>query len=40
VADGKTRSIVTERFPLEAVNEAHAKLRGGEVLGRLVLTIG
>jgi len=37
VAEGKTKSIVTDQLPFEAINEALAKLRSGEVLGRLVL---
>ncbi len=40
LAEGKARSIVTDRFPLESVNDAHKKLRSGEVMGRLVLMIG
>jgi D-arabinose 1-dehydrogenase-like Zn-dependent alcohol dehydrogenase len=39
-ASGHIRSIVTDRAPLEAVNAALAKLRAGEVIGRLVLDIG
>lgn len=35
----KIRSIVTDRAPLTQVNEALAKLRDGQVLGRLVLDI-
>lgn len=38
-AAGKIRSIVTDRAPLREVNEALAKLRRGEVIGRLVLDI-
>jgi propanol-preferring alcohol dehydrogenase len=38
-AEGRVRSIVTDREPLERVNEAVAKLRNGEVLGRLVLDV-
>jgi 2-desacetyl-2-hydroxyethyl bacteriochlorophyllide A dehydrogenase len=38
-AAGKIRSIVTDRAPLAQVNEALAKLRRGEVIGRLVLDI-
>ena len=37
VAEGKTQSIVTDRFPFAHVNEALARLRSGQVLGRLVL---
>lgn len=39
-ADGRIRSIVTDRAPLDCVNEALAKLRDGRVIGRLVLDIG
>ena len=39
LAQGKVRSIVTERFPLNDVNAAHQRLQSGEVLGRLVLDI-
>jgi propanol-preferring alcohol dehydrogenase len=39
-AAGHIRSIVTDTAPLSGVNGALAKLRGGEVLGRLVLDIG
>jgi len=38
-AAGLVRSIVTDRAPLESVNEALAKLRRSEVIGRLVLDI-
>ena len=38
-AAGLVRSIVTDRAPLAKVNEALAKLRRGDVLGRLVLDI-
>jgi propanol-preferring alcohol dehydrogenase len=38
-AAGDIRSIVTDRAPLNQVNEALDKLRSGEVLGRLVLDI-
>ena len=38
-AAGQVRSIVTDRAPLSAVNEALAKLARGDVLGRLVLDI-
>ena len=38
-AAGLVRSIVTDRAPLSSVNEALAKLRRGEVIGRLVLDI-
>ena len=38
-AAGLVRSIVTDRAPLESVNEALAKLRRSEVVGRLVLDI-
>ncbi len=38
-AAGKIRSIVTDRAPLAEVNQALARLRRGEVLGRLVLDI-
>ena len=37
VAAGKLQSIVTDRSPLEKVNEALQRLRSGRVLGRLVL---
>lgn len=37
VAQGKTKSIVTNLYPLEQANEALAFLRTGKVLGRLVL---
>ncbi len=37
VAEGKIRSIVTDVYPLEEVNEAMAALRAGKVLGRAVL---
>ena len=40
MASGRIRSIVTDRMPLARVNEALAKLRAGEVTGRLVLDIG
>ena len=40
VAAGKTRSIVTDRFPFVRVNEALERLRSGKVLGRLVLDMG
>jgi propanol-preferring alcohol dehydrogenase len=39
LASGKTKSIVTDRFPLDQVNEALALLRSGQVLGRCVLQI-
>lgn len=39
VAAGKTKSIVTDTYPLEEVNEALALLRAGQVLGRCVLEI-
>jgi D-arabinose 1-dehydrogenase-like Zn-dependent alcohol dehydrogenase len=38
VADQRWKSIVSDRFPLEQVNEALALLRGGSALGRVVLT--
>ncbi len=38
-AAGKVRSIVTDTAPLERVNEALAKLKRGDVLGRLVLDV-
>jgi propanol-preferring alcohol dehydrogenase len=38
-ASGKVRSIITNHEPLGRVNEALAKLRRGEVLGRLVLDV-
>jgi len=38
-AAGRVRSIVTDRAPLDRVNEALQKLRSGEALGRLVLDI-
>jgi propanol-preferring alcohol dehydrogenase len=38
-ATGKIRSIVTDRAPLADVNQALAKLKRSEVLGRLVLDI-
>ena len=37
VAAGETKSIVTDQLPFDQINEALAKLRSGEVLGRLVL---
>ena len=40
VAAGKTKSIVTDRLPFEKINEALARLRAGDVLGRLVLQMG
>jgi propanol-preferring alcohol dehydrogenase len=40
VASGAVRSIVTDRVPFDQVNEAHEKLRAGQVVGRLVLDIG
>ena len=40
MAAGRIRSIVTDRMPLSRVNEALAKLRAGDVTGRLVLDIG
>ena len=40
VSGGKVKSIVTDSSPLEDVNEALARLRNGEVLGRCVLEIG
>lgn len=39
LSDGKVKSIVTDSAPLENVNEALARLRAGEVLGRCVLEI-
>ena len=39
LAQGKVRSIVTERYPLSDVNAAHQRLQSGEVLGRLVLDV-
>ncbi|MFL5259114.1 MAG: alcohol dehydrogenase catalytic domain-containing protein [Hyphomicrobiales bacterium] len=39
-AQGRIRSIVTDRAPLTNVNEALAKLRTGNVLGRMVLEPG
>ncbi len=38
-AAGKIRSVVTDVLPLEEVNTAHERLRGGGVLGRLVLRV-
>jgi propanol-preferring alcohol dehydrogenase len=38
-AAGRVRSIVTDTLPLSAANEALAKLRNGQVMGRLVLEI-
>jgi propanol-preferring alcohol dehydrogenase len=38
-AAGRIRSIVTDTSPLSEVNAALAKLRSGEVLGRLVLDV-
>ena len=37
VAEGSLKSIVTDRYSFEQINEAMTKLRTGEVLGRLVL---
>ena len=37
VADGKIKSIVTDIYPLEEINEAMGALRAGKVLGRAVL---
>ncbi len=39
MADGRLRSIVTDRAPLSRVNEALAKLRSGRVIGRSVLDV-
>ena len=39
VAEGKTKSIVTDQFPFDQINDALSKLRAGEVLGRLVLQV-
>ncbi|MCH2126045.1 MAG: zinc-binding dehydrogenase [Pirellulaceae bacterium] len=38
-ANGSTQSIVTDTYPIAEVNEALAKLREGNVLGRCVLQI-
>ena len=38
VADPRWKSIVTDRFPIENVNEAHRFMREGNALGRIVLT--
>ena len=39
VAEGRTKSIVTDQLPLDQINEALSKLRAREVLGRLVLQV-
>ncbi|MBB76169.1 MAG: zinc-binding dehydrogenase [Planctomycetaceae bacterium] len=39
LAQGRVKSIVTERYPLSDVNAAHQRLQSGEVLGRLVLDV-
>ncbi len=37
VAEGRIKSVVTNRFPMEEANEALAFLRSGRALGRVVL---
>ena len=37
VAAKKIKPLVTETFPLEQVNEVHARLKKNEILGRVVL---
>jgi propanol-preferring alcohol dehydrogenase len=37
VAAKKIKPLVTETFPLEQVNEVHARLKRNEILGRVVL---
>jgi D-arabinose 1-dehydrogenase-like Zn-dependent alcohol dehydrogenase len=37
VAAKKIKPLVTETFPLEQVNEVHSRLKGNEILGRVVL---
>lgn len=39
VDQGRVRPVVTRRYPLEAVEEAHAALRNGSVVGRTVLAV-
>ena len=39
VASGKIKSIVTDTYPLDQVNEALEQLRSGQVLGRCVLLV-
>ena len=39
VASGKIKSIVTNTYPLDQVNEALEQLRSGQVLGRCVLLV-
>jgi NADPH:quinone reductase-like Zn-dependent oxidoreductase len=40
VAEGRLRPHVAETFPLERAADAHERLEGGHVRGKLVLTIG
>jgi D-arabinose 1-dehydrogenase-like Zn-dependent alcohol dehydrogenase len=37
VAAKKIKPLVTETFPLEQVNEVHARVKRKEILGRVVL---
>jgi 2-desacetyl-2-hydroxyethyl bacteriochlorophyllide A dehydrogenase len=39
VERGKVKPIISERFPLEAANEAFTKLRKSASLGRIILTL-
>jgi 2-desacetyl-2-hydroxyethyl bacteriochlorophyllide A dehydrogenase len=39
VERGKVKPIISDRFPLEAANEAFIKLRKSESLGRMILTL-
>lgn len=39
VADGRVRSIISERFPLEAAGDAHRALDAGHHVGKVLLTV-
>ena len=39
VAEGRLRAYVEETFPLERAADAHERIEGGHVRGKLVLTV-
>jgi NADPH:quinone reductase len=39
LAEGRCRPIMDSRFPLDRVAEAHARMDGGEHIGKIVLTL-
>jgi NADPH:quinone reductase-like Zn-dependent oxidoreductase len=40
IEQGKVRPVVDSTFPLDKAAEAHARLEGGQHLGKIVLTVG